>query len=555
LRTVTIIQARTGSSRLPGKALLPIAGYASAVLAALRAANLGQETILATSDDASDNELARQAASHGLRVFRGPLHDVLARFYFASSDLPDDCAVIRLTADNVIPDGVFVKELAEAFAASGKEYLDADPGFTRLPYGLSGEAFSVAALRRAHREATSATDREHVGPWMKRNCSAGFFCPQGPDEPDLSYLRCTIDDEEDYQRILRLFENVNNPVQVGWQCLVRKLAKLPGEPTFGVPYRVVAGRPRSSLTLGTAQLGMEYGVVNDRGQPSPEQAVAMVRKAISHGVTTIDTARAYGSAENVLGKALSGAWPSRAEVITKLDLSDLPADASAETVRARVEESVRLSCEALGFSQLGVLLLHDWQHRHGWHGAAWQRLLDLREAGKIGVLGASVYHPNEALDALDDPAIEHLQIPMNVLDWRWEAAAVDRAITHRPDVIVHARSALLQGILAHPAKRWPEFEGLTAGSWPQIVQQIADRFGRESVTDLCLAYVRSLSWITSVVVGCETMEQLDENLRLFTTPSLTPEQCDDLRREIPRAPETLLNPSKWKIHHEHSATR
>jgi aryl-alcohol dehydrogenase-like predicted oxidoreductase len=81
---------------------------------------------------------------------------------------------------------------------------------------------------------------------------------------------------------------------------------------------------------------------------------------------------------------------------------------------------------------------------------------------------------------------------------------------------------------------------------------VAD-FGRESLTDLCLAYVRSQPWITSVVVGCETLEQVNENLRLFCRPRLSEEQCAELETCLPRAPENLLNPSRWKMVHEQSA--
>jgi len=549
------MQARTSSSRLPAKALLPVAGYPSAVLASLRAANRHDETILATSDDPSDDELARQAGKHGLSVFRGPLNDVLGRFDLACANFPDDCVVIRLTADNLLPDGRFVAELAKAFSSAGVDYIGTDGELSGLPYGLSGEAFPVSALRRAQREATDAGDREHVGPWIKRNCSSTFFRPQDLGSADYSRLRCTIDDEEDYRRILSLFDQIADPVNVSWQDLLRKLASLPGEATFRVPYRTIAGRAHSELTLGTAQLGMEYGVVNDRGQPTIDDAVAMVRRAIAHGVTSIDTARVYGTAEGVLAKALSGAWSSRAEVITKLDLSSLSVSASASEARSQVDTSVALSRQSLGTKRLAIVLLHRWQDHDSWKGAAWQRLLELREAGTIGVLGASVYEPGEALEALRDPAIERLQIPLNVLDWRWEAAGVDRAIAGRPDVVVYARSALLQGVLVHSANRWPVVEGFRAVECSQILEKLAREFERESVTDLCLAYPRSLPWITSVVVGCETMDQLEENLRLSRTPKLSREQCERLRQKLPGVPENFLNPSKWNAKHEYSASR
>ena len=107
-------------------------------------------------------------------------------------------------------------------------------------------------------------------------------------------------------------------VHAGWFDLVKTLASSPGEPAFRVRYRIASGRVYSELTLGTAQLGMQYGVTNRTGQPSRELGVEMVRRAIAHGVTTLDTARGYGEAEKVLGAALAGAWRSRVEVVTKL---------------------------------------------------------------------------------------------------------------------------------------------------------------------------------------------------------------------------------------------
>ena len=530
-----------------------IAGYPSAVFAALRGSNQGRPTILATSDDASDDLLAREARRHGLTIFRGPLRDVLARYFLAAANLPDDCTVVRLTGDNVVPDGAFVEELAREFMSGDAEYVGTDLLLSHMPYGLSGEAFSVAALRRAHAAALSPSDREHVGPWIRRNCRSGVFIPKAGENEDFSHLRCTIDDEEDYERVLLLFDGVADPLQVSWTDLARKLATLPGEPAFRVPCRVVSGLAHSEFTLGTAQLGMRYGVVNDSGKPSRSEAISIVRRAVAHGVTALDTARTYEDAEAVLGDALVGAWGSRANVITKLDLSGLPTWTSEADVRSRVDESVNCSSRALRSTKLATLLLHRWDHHHLWNGAAWRRLLELKEDGRIAVLGASVYETSEALEALQDPAIHHLQIPVNVLDQRWKTAGVDRAIAHRPEITVHARSALLQGILAHPSTRWPLVGDFDRANCGKRLSIFSHKFGRDSVADLCLAYVRSLSWITSIVVGCDSMHQLEQNLRFFLRPKLSPSQCEELEKAIPTVPEVFLNPAKWDTAREPTA--
>jgi aryl-alcohol dehydrogenase-like predicted oxidoreductase/spore coat polysaccharide biosynthesis protein SpsF (cytidylyltransferase family) len=544
MKVIAILQARTVSTRLPGKALLPVAGYPSAVLAALRAANQGHELLAATSDHPSDDELAQTFRAHGFSVFRGALNDVLGRYYFAAASLPGDSIVVRLTGDNVTPDGEFVGALLSAFLESRLDYLWVSSLKSRLPYGLSGEVFSVDALRKAHAAASSAFDREHVGPWMARNCRAGTFSPL--KLPDCSHLRCTIDDEEDYRRILRLFDQVSDPVRVGWLELTQKLSSLPGEPAFRVPYKLIDNQFHSAMTLGTAQLGMEYGAVNRTGKPARAEAIAMVRQAIAHGVGALDTARSYGDSEEVLGEALSGAWASRVNVITKLDgLASVPPDASTDQVRAAISRSLSDSCTALRTDRLVGLLLHRWCHHDAWGGAAWRHLLDLRDSGKIARLGASVYEPWEAIAALQDPDIQHLQIPMNILDSRWKAHAVDRELAQRQDVVVHARSAFLQGILLHPADRWPVSQDY-AQSCTQALHTLARKFDRQDVADLCLAYVRSQPWVTSLVVGCETMSQLKQNLSLFQLPELTAEQCEDLEHALPVAPDDLLNPGKWK---------
>ena len=301
--------------------------------------------------------------------------------------------------------------------------------------------------------------------------------------------------------------------------------------------------------LGTAQLGMKYGIVNRTGQPAGKEALAIVHHALFQGVNGIDTARDYGVSENIIGDALAGSRSKQATVITKLDpLRNLPDGAREDFIRAAVDASVQQSCEALRTNRLDVLMLHRWEHHRKWDGAIWRKLLSLRDEGKIRSLGASIYQPTEALEALRDSDIRYLQVPMNILDWRWRAADVNKAITSRRDVLVHARSALLQGILIHGADLWPQVDGFDSIRCVNVIESLTVKLRRESPADLCLAYVRSQPWIHGVVVGCETLTQLKENLRLFSRSTLDFAECNDIERGLPVVPVNLLNPAKWKRH-------
>lgn len=206
MRIRLILQARTTSSRLPAKVLLPLAGMPLVVLCARRLTRDGLEVVLATSTHPSDDLLCETAGEYGLAVHRGPLEDVLTRFAECTEGLADDDVVVRLTADNPVPDAAFVRLLLQAWEANGTQYLGTASPADGLPYGLSAELFTVAALRAAHNSATSAYDREHVTPWIRRHLGCAVF--DGRDalgEDGLQRLRCTIDTAEDYQHATALF--------------------------------------------------------------------------------------------------------------------------------------------------------------------------------------------------------------------------------------------------------------------------------------------------------------------------------------------------------------
>ena len=147
--TIIVIQARTNSKRLAGKSLLHIGGMPLAVLASKRASNTGIDIIFTTSNEESDNALAHTAEQHNLKVFRGDLNNVLKRFITALESKDDNEIIVRLTADNPLPDGHLIEEAVEEFKARSLRYLSSErPPESQmgLPIGLSLEAVSYTHL-------------------------------------------------------------------------------------------------------------------------------------------------------------------------------------------------------------------------------------------------------------------------------------------------------------------------------------------------------------------------------------------------------------------------
>ena len=154
---VAVLQARTNSSRLPGKVLLPIKGVPLVVLAARRAANKGIDVVVATSKEESDDALVRVLQEYGISFYRGSLNNTLERIVGALSGFDDETRVFRLTADNVVPDGQLLEEIAKDFENRKLDYICGNGVESGLPYGVSAELTYLKHLREA---AISTQDKD-----------------------------------------------------------------------------------------------------------------------------------------------------------------------------------------------------------------------------------------------------------------------------------------------------------------------------------------------------------------------------------------------------------
>ncbi|WP_204127013.1 aldo/keto reductase [Pseudomonas ogarae] len=538
MKSIAVLQARMSSSRLPGKVLFPINGIPLAVLAAKRAANTGREVIVATSSLASDDALADVLDTHGLNCFRGSLENPLERIVRALDAYPENTIVFRLTADNVFPDGDLLDEIEEAFVQGEYEYLCCNGTESGLPYGVSAEVTRLGHLRWALDNAVDAFDTEHVTPLIIRRFGRCYF--ERYKFRRLGLLRCTVDNLDDYLLVQKIFSSVTDAVNVPCQELMLRLQASPGGP-------VVAQAP-DKLIFGTVQLGLNYGVSNTSGRPDLVQARNMLRTAVINGVKYIDTARAYGTSEAVVGAAFKGGWEGRATVITKLSpLADCPVDAESLWVRAAVDASIFESCHHLESKALDVVMLHRAAQLVEWQGAAWERLSELRQQGVIAALGVSVQNPVELQRALAEPLVSYIQLPCNLLDWRWDDSIplIEEAKQGR-SLIIHVRSALLQGLLVNENEvSWRSAHVDDSPTVREWLNNQVSTLGRSSIVDLCFAYLRALTWVDGIAVGMENIEQLSENLELFCKPSLEPEQISALRASRPRLTEQTLNPACW----------
>jgi len=524
---------------LPAKVLLPINGIPLAVLAAKRASNTGKNIIVAISNEPSDDALYKTLSSYKLKCYRGSLVNTLERFVNALSAYDDDAIVFRLTADNVFPDGELLDEMEKEFVSRKLDYLCCNGEKSGLPYGMSVEVTLLKNIREAYLSTSDKLDLEHVTPYIRRTKGEVYF--EKYKALAKGNYRCTIDTLDDYINIQKVFDNVNDPINETAFNLVEKLELLKSKP--------ISKKPIKRLIIGGAQLGLNYGIANKTGQPNKNVAELLLKTAINNGVEYIDTANAYGNSESVIGGSLKQGWESRVKIITKLSpLKECPSDASVDVVKAYVEASVYKSCAMLNQNKLDCLMLHRATQLREWKGAVMQVLLSMLREGVVGALGVSVQTPDELIDTLERPEITFIQMPFNILDSRWRAGIKKLQNRKKERILnVHVRSALLQGLLVSDDDiLWKR---ANCNESKEIIHWLNDQVEkneRQSVLDLCLAYVRSQDWVDGVVVGMETMEQLINNIELFSTPLLNNNLLENIVLNRPSLSEEFLNPAKWR---------
>jgi aryl-alcohol dehydrogenase-like predicted oxidoreductase len=283
------------------------------------------------------------------------------------------------------------------------------------------------------------------------------------------------------------------------------------------------------LALGTAQIGLNYGISNQRGQVSIDEAAAILRCARAAGITMLDTAVSYGDGEKRLGDIGVQGW----HVISKLP--SIPDDVA--DVERWITDTVRRSLENLRIDQLYGLLLHRPSQLTETRGdVIYAALLRLREINLVRNIGISIYEPSELEPLHGRFELNIVQAPLNLFDQRLiETGWLDRLAAGRTEV--HARSVFLQGLLLftpedRPAKfnRWNE-HFRRYDSW--LRQHARSRL------EACLAFVLSIPQITNVVVGVESASQLGEVVAAAAdAPSLP-------ARELTSTDPVLIDPRAW----------
>ncbi len=308
-----------------------------------------------------------------------------------------------------------------------------------------------------------------------------------------------------------------------------------------------SGRQVSELALGTVELGMAYGIPQPGEAPVPDEAEAagILQGAVDAGVTLIDTARAYGLAEERIGRALGS---RRQQIVLASKFTLVGPDRAllhGGDLRRHFWASLHTSLTALQTDYLDVYQVHAGSDPSILDDGVIVDLLSAAKAeGKVRLAGLSAYGVALPLAGLASGGFDVLQVAYNVLDRRMEAQVFPQAQAQGVGVIV--RSALLKGALTERGDHLPAHLAPLREASRAFRRVARDLPGRPTPVQAALRFCLAHPAVSAALIGVRSPAELDEALALTDLPDLPPAVIAQLDA-LALTDEELLNPGVWGI--------
>lgn len=293
------------------------------------------------------------------------------------------------------------------------------------------------------------------------------------------------------------------------------------------------------LCLGTVQFGMKYGINNQGGQPSEEACFGMLDAALEQGIDTIDTARAYGTAEIVVGNYLKyRKCQNQVRLISKLRPNVI--DPEEKDIYSVIRSELEGSLERLHVSKLQGYLLHTPEYVYNDEIVC--VLSRLKEEKLIENIGVSIYNMEEGFEAIRR-GMDYVQLPYSVLDQRGEQSGFIEA-AKKVGMTVFTRSAFLQGLFMMERERIPEQLG-QALPYLEHFDRLTERYQKDKA-ELLLQFVKASKNIDYLVFGVDSEQQLLEDIRVFGADVLLEaELLRELKDYYRQVDDSIILPSLW----------
>lgn len=300
------------------------------------------------------------------------------------------------------------------------------------------------------------------------------------------------------------------------------------------------GQVLSVFQLGTVQLGMDYGLGDNTKKPQKEFAFSVLDKAMEMGVNTLDTANNYGDSEAVIGEWLTKTpKEKRPRIITKIGPFD---HSSPEALRADILAQTEKCLKTLKIEQIDILMVHSLGDYEKNPEIVRNTFLEMKKKGIIRYMALSAYSYND-YGVIARSGFDAVQIPINVFDRTQIENGGIQSIADS-GMLIFARSVFLQGLVFLTAETLDPRMSFCK-PYLERFHELCREFGMSPAV-LAASFVLSLPGVTSLVLGCQTPTQVEQNAEMIDKAErLSDEQMEKLREAFINIDPRVINPQKW----------
>jgi aryl-alcohol dehydrogenase-like predicted oxidoreductase len=298
----------------------------------------------------------------------------------------------------------------------------------------------------------------------------------------------------------------------------------------------------SEISLGTAELGLDYGFKGNAHYTKPDvkESVRLLHAALDHGINLIDTARVYGNGEEIIGQALEG-MTSPPYIASKVFLSKDAVEKPVSALHDEIFSSIEASLKALRLEALDLLLIHNTALKHLQRGEILACLEEAQQQGKVRFLGASCYGEETPMAALKESSFRVLQVPFNLLDQTMNHQVFPGAAAQKVGILV--RSAYLRGVLTNQVHSIPERLAPLRSRALQALGVLEREV--KSLAEAALRFCLSLSAVSSVVIGVKSVAELEANLA-DASQGILPEELLPPLQALSFGGDAIVDPRNWQ---------
>jgi len=295
----------------------------------------------------------------------------------------------------------------------------------------------------------------------------------------------------------------------------------------------------SKMTLGTVQLGMNYGVNNSAGMPSEEQSFSILDAAYKGGVTILDTSDDYGKSEEIIGKYLMQNPDKHFDICTKFKVTK----ETSKDIYSALKAFAIASAKKLSIGKIPIFMSHTEENFTEYSNRLIDALKELKQEGIIQNAAISISDKSSIDRIIESGGFDAVQLPLNILDNREIQNGTIKKMSDA-GIAVFVRSVYLQGLFFSKQEDLLNSNLKDAAPLVRRIAEIAEEEGL-STAQLALAFIRDTEGVDSLVMGSETKEQVKQNIEMFNTPKLSSKTKELILEEFKEVDPFIISPWEW----------